>query len=180
MAGFLGSLWMFSRRLVTVAAVAAALGLPAVALAIERHASAATTAPARIIPTSSPTTGVPEVRALFPSASSGSHDCTASVVDSVHGDVLLTAAHCVSGSGAGMVFAPGYHNEIAPYGRWTVTGVHLAPGWLKSQDPRYDFAFLTVAPRTIRGRSVSIEQVTEAYQLGGKPRSGEAMAATDR
>jgi hypothetical protein len=75
-----------------------------------------------------------------------------------------------------MVFAPGYHGTTAPYGRWTVTAVHLAPGWLESQDPRYDFAFLTVAPRTIKGRSVSIEQVTGAYQLGGKPRSGEAIS----
>ena len=24
---------------------------------------------------------------------------------------MLTAAHCVSGSGAGMVFAPGYHGK---------------------------------------------------------------------
>jgi V8-like Glu-specific endopeptidase len=167
---------MLSRKLVSAAAVAAALGLPAVALAIERHASEKPgTAAVRRIPTSNPTTGVPEVGALFLTASSASHDCTASVVDSAHGDVVLTAAHCVSGSGAGMVFAPGYHGKTAPYGRWTVTAAHLAPGWLKSQDPRYDFAFLTIAPRRVRGHSVSIEQVTGADQLGGTPRSGEPI-----
>jgi V8-like Glu-specific endopeptidase len=175
---------MFSRKLASAAAVAAALGLPAVALAIERRASppqatatatATATAAAKRIPTSSLTTGVPEVGALFPTASSASHDCTASVVHSLHGDVVLTAAHCVSGSGAGMVFAPAYRDKIAPYGFWTVTAAHLAPGWLKSQDPRDDFAFLTVAPRTIGGRSMTIEQVTGAYQLGASPRSGEAI-----
>jgi V8-like Glu-specific endopeptidase len=162
--------------LVSVAAVAAALALPAVALAIrQRESGRATTAATKRIPTASPTTGVPEVGALFPNASSVDHDCTASVVDSLHGDVLLTAAHCVSGHGTGMVFAPGYHNTIAPYGRWTVTAVHLAPGWLKSEDPRDDFAFLTVASHTSNGRSVKIEQVTGAYQLGGKPRSGQSI-----
>jgi V8-like Glu-specific endopeptidase len=118
---------------------------------------------------------VPEVGVVFANAPSTQHDCTASVVDSPDGDMLLTAAHCVSGSGAGMVFAPGYHNGISPYGRWTVTAVYLAPGWLKSQDPQDDFAFLTVAPRAIDGRLTEIERVTGGYQLGGKPRSGEAI-----
>lgn len=166
---------MFSRRLLILAAAAGlALGLPAVALAIQLGASAHAAASKRM-PTSSATRGVPEVGALFADASRTQHDCTASVVDSLHGDVLLTAAHCVSGSGAGTVFAPGYHDGISPYRRWTVTAAHLAPEWLKSQDPHEDFAFLTVGPKTINGRSTEIEQVTGAYQLGGKPRSGEAI-----
>jgi V8-like Glu-specific endopeptidase len=151
---------------------ALALGLPAAALAIQMGASKAAS---KRIPTSSPTRGVPRVGALFASAKSTQHDCTASVVHSLHGDVLLTAAHCVSGSGAGMVFAPGYHNGVSPYRRWTVTSAHLAPEWVESQDPHEDFAFLTVAPQTINRRATEIEQVTGAYQLGGKPRSGEAI-----
>jgi V8-like Glu-specific endopeptidase len=168
---------MFSPRWLILAAVAAlALGLPAAALAIQLEAAArAQAAASKSMPTSSTTSGVPEVGALFANASRTDHDCTASVVDSLHGDVLLTAAHCVSGSGAGMVFAPGYHNGVSPYRRWTITAVHLAPEWLKSQDPHEDFAFLTVAPQTINGRVTDIEQVTGAYQLGGKPRSGEAI-----
>jgi V8-like Glu-specific endopeptidase len=155
---------------------ALALGLPAAALAIKLRASAmAHRAPGRRIPTSRTTSGVPEVGPLFTNAATIQHGCTASVVDSPHGDVLLTAAHCVSGSGVGMVFAPGSHNGISPYGRWTVTGAHLAPGWLKSQDPQTDFAFLTVAPRTIDGRLKEIEQVAGAFLLGGDPRSGEAI-----
>ncbi|MEA2213190.1 MAG: hypothetical protein QOF83_3138 [Solirubrobacteraceae bacterium] len=88
--------------------------------------------------------------------------------------MLVTAAHCVSGNGVGMVFAPGYRHGSSPYGRWTVTAVHLAPGWMKSQNPQDDFALLTVAPATVHGRRTEIEQVTGAYALGGNPRAGQS------
>ena len=167
---------MFSRKLVAAAAaILLGLGVPAAALAIHLRASAAGRPASQRVPTSRPTTGVPEVGALFPNATTAQHECTATVVDSTDGDVLLTAAHCVSGSGAGMVFVPGYHDGVSPYGRWTVTSAHLAPGWLKSQDPRDDFAFLTVAPRSANGRLTGIEQVTGAYQIGNEPRSGQAI-----
>ncbi|HWD73732.1 MAG TPA: trypsin-like peptidase domain-containing protein [Solirubrobacteraceae bacterium] len=155
---------------------ALALGLPAVALAIHLRASGrAHTARGRRIPVSHTTSGVSEVGPLFANATTTQHGCTASVVDSPNGDVVLTAAHCVSGSGVGMVFAPGFHNGSSPYGRWTVTASHLALGWLKSQDPQTDFAFLTVAPQPINGRLKEIEQVTGGFLLGGKPRAGEAI-----
>jgi len=168
---------MFSGKVVMIAAVAVlALGLPAVALAIRLRASrTASTAVSSRIPKSSATRGVSEVGALFANASSTQHACTATVVDSSRGDLLLTAAHCVSGSGAGMVFAPAYHNGISPDGRWTVTALHLAPGWLSSQDPEDDFAFLTVAPQRIDGRLREIQQVTGAYRLGAKPHAGEPI-----
>ncbi len=171
---------MFSRKLVALAAaLLLGLGVPAVALAIHLRASRPTTATARAaaqrVPTSHTTNGMRPVGALFPSASSAQHECTASVVDGSHGDVLLTAAHCVSGTGAGMVFAPGFHDGISPYGRWTVTAAHLAPAWLQSQDAHDDFAFLTVAPQTIRGRMTAIQQVTGAYRVGDEPRSGQAI-----
>jgi V8-like Glu-specific endopeptidase len=167
---------VFSRRLVALAAVVlVGLGVPAVALAIHPRGSAKAHAAAQRIPTSHTTNGVRQVGALFPTASSTAHECTASVVNGAHGDVLLTAAHCVSGSGAGMVFAPGFHDGISPYGRWTVTAAHLAPAWLRSQDPHDDFAFLTVAPQTIHGQLTEIQQVTGAYTVGDEPRSGQAI-----
>lgn len=169
---------MFSRKLIAaVAVVAVGLGVPAIALAMQLRASAKASTAAKRIPTSSTSTGVREIGAVFLN-SSAQHFCTASVVDSARGDVVLTAAHCVSGTGTSMVFAPGYHDGISPYGRWTVTGVHLAPGWLKSRDPRDDFAFLTVAPQKVHGHLEEIEQVTGAYQLGGLPRSGTAITVT--
>jgi hypothetical protein len=129
---------VFSRKLVALAAATLlGLGVPAVALAIHLRASPSASATAHAaaqrIPTSRITKGVRQVGALFPSASSSQHECTASVVDGSHGDVLLTAVHCVTGSGAGMVFPPGFHDGISPYRRWTVTAAHLAPACC---DPR--------------------------------------------
>lgn len=167
---------VFSRKLAApAAAILLGLGVPAVALAIHLRASRPARVAGRRVLTSHTVTGVRQVGAVFPSGSNAQHDCTASVVDSPHGDVLLTAAHCVSGSGAGMVFAPGFHDGVSPYGRWTVTAAHLPLGWLHSQDPHDDFAFLTVAPRTIHGQRTEIQQVTGADAVGVQPRSGETI-----
>jgi V8-like Glu-specific endopeptidase len=89
--------------------------------------------------------------------------------------VVLTAAHCIRGTGAGDEFAPGLHRGVSPYGRWRVTAVYLDPGWIARQDPRRDFAFLTVAPRWIRGRYQEIEQVTGGNRLGSVAIAGERV-----
>jgi V8-like Glu-specific endopeptidase len=104
----------------------------------------------------------PSVGALF---ADGGHFCTASVVHSPEGNVVLTAAHCVDdGSNrTGLSFAPGYHDGIAPYGMWTVDSVAVPSGWSSSQDQDLDFAFLTVSRA---GYPDSLESLTGANQLG--------------
>ncbi|HEY0277687.1 MAG TPA: trypsin-like peptidase domain-containing protein [Solirubrobacterales bacterium] len=119
--------------------------------------------------------GTPTVGALFDSATSGKHFCTASVVASPGGDVLMTAAHCVDGSAKGWSFAPGFHDGTAPYGRWTVTGAYFDPAWISEQNPTRDFAFLTVAPRKIGGARTEIQTVTGANVLATKPSDGETV-----
>lgn len=119
--------------------------------------------------------GTSSVGALFPRSSNGHHTCTASVVHSTRGNVLVTAAHCISGSGVGYVFAPGFHDGLSPYGRWQVTAVYLDPGWLAHQNTKRDFAFLTVAPRWIGGRYEQVEQVTGANRLGSSAFAGESV-----
>ena len=129
-------------------------------------------------PTSSPTTsptrqsvavsvdGLPQVGALFAGTSDqGPHFCTASVVHSLHGNVVATAAHCLAGTGAGLLFVPGYHDGTAPYGTWPVTAAYVDPRWLTGHDPMADYAFLTVAPQTRGGRTVAIEQVVGSDRL---------------
>lgn len=125
----------------------------------------AAAAPSRRMPTATRFAGMRTVGALFSSANPRFHFCTASVIHSPRGDLLLTAAHCVHGSGAGLVFAPGVHDGIAAYGRWAVTGAYVDPDWVSRQDPRRDFAFLTVAPEHVNGQVVEIEQVTGAERL---------------
>jgi V8-like Glu-specific endopeptidase len=145
--------------------VAAALVIPAVASA----KPPAGTQKSRVF------SGTPTVGALFESATSGKHFCTASVVASPQGNVLMTAAHCIQGSANGVSFAPGFHDGTAPFGRWKVTGAYFDPAWIAEQNPTRDFAFLTVAPRRLRGVPTDIQTVTGANVLSTKPSQGETV-----
>jgi V8-like Glu-specific endopeptidase len=95
-----------------------------------------------------PFRGTAAVGALFTTSGGalGGHFCTASVVDSPAGNLLITAAHCMAGltlSPAGsVVFAPGYHDGRFPYGTWPVTAEYTDEQWQQSQNPDDDVAFL--------------------------------------
>ncbi|AKL67681.1 trypsin-like peptidase domain-containing protein [Streptomyces goshikiensis] len=111
----------------------------------------------------------------------GEHWCTASVVDSPHGNVVATAAHCVAPAGEDgepgevahdglaigeLAFAPGFSGEGAgsqPFGVWKVRSVHVDDRWTKWGDDTADFAFLTVEPDA-EGRSLQ-----ETVGEGGAP-----------
>jgi len=99
------------------------------------------------------------VGALF---SGGNHFCSASVVHSPGGDLVLTAAHCLSGDVTAITFEPGYHDGIAPYGAWKVASATIPNGWTSSADPDLDFAFLKVA----QPGAASLESLTGANLLG--------------
>lgn len=111
-------------------------------------------------------TGTPAVGALF-TVSGGQlrkHFCTASVVDSPAGDLVITAAHCVSGKAPGRIaFVPGYRSGVAPYGVWLTSAVLSDSAWQASGDPDHDVAFLVVH-RT--GSSDRIQDLTGGEQLG--------------
>lgn len=113
--------------------------------------------------------GDPAVGAMF-STSNGhltQHFCTASVVDSLAGDLLVTAAHCVRGYSntrpANLAFVPGYANGKAPSGVWPVTRIFVDSAWASSADPDHDVAFLVVRQP---GSSISIQDVTGGERLG--------------
>jgi len=115
--------------------------------------------------------GADAIGALFTSSGGklGPHFCTASVVDSPAGDLLITAAHCLRGkslSPAGrVVFAPGYHDGQFPHGTWAVTAEYVDAAWSASQDPDDDVAFLVVADH-----GAGLEQQTGAETLEvGRP-----------
>lgn len=166
---------MIPRTRATIALLAvAALALPATGLAALKLRTSRNGESARISLTR-PSHGTSRVGALYTDARTAKHRCTASVVDSPHGDTLITAAHCVSGTGAGMAFVPGQDRARAPHGRWTVTAAHLASRWVTRQDPYDDVAFLTVAPRMIDGVSTEIQQVTGGYRLGTTAEHGQGV-----
>jgi V8-like Glu-specific endopeptidase len=93
------------------------------------------------------------------------HFCTASVVDSTAGDVVLTAAHCVYDNGpvGDLAYVPEWHAGASPYGAWTVSSITVAAGWKQSQNPADDYAFLTVTPPS---GTKKIQQVTGGLKLG--------------
>jgi V8-like Glu-specific endopeptidase len=113
--------------------------------------------------------GIPTVGALFTLSDGrlGSHFCTASVVNSPAGDLILTAAHCMAGASetrpSGIVFVPGYDDGSAPAGIWPVTHIFVDSAWAADADPDDDFAFLTVAPS---GNGVTLQSITGAENLG--------------
>jgi V8-like Glu-specific endopeptidase len=88
------------------------------------------------------------VGALFSVSPSGqlqSHFCTASVVDSPAGNLILTAAHCMTGRTASEVaFVPDYWRGMQPFGAWAVSQIIEDQRWTSSRDPDDDFAFLVV------------------------------------
>ncbi|MEU9192841.1 trypsin-like serine peptidase [Streptomyces hundungensis] len=103
----------------------------------------------------------------------GRQSCTAAVVDSRHGDLLVTAAHCLPLDGA--TFAPGYHDGLTPRGEWPVLAALADPRYAEARKGAenwpYDWAFVRVA--RVGGRSVQ-EAVGSAFRVPAHP---ERLAA---
>jgi V8-like Glu-specific endopeptidase len=119
-------------------------------------------------PPSRPFGGTAAVGALFTVNADGrlgQHFCSASVVHSRNGDLVLTAAHCLDGrtiGGArGIVFVPGYHRGRAPHGIWKITEAFVDQAWQANRDPDHDYAFLVA-----RRPGTALEQITGAETLG--------------
>ena len=116
------------------------------------------------------TNGLPVVGALFATDDEGDdgHFCSASVVASPHGDMVLTAAHCIYDPTEGdydtdIVFIPDYHDGQAPYGVWTPSSLIVDPRWISDSDPDLDFGFLVVHQN---GNDRTLQSETGANQLG--------------
>ncbi|WP_052434513.1 trypsin-like serine peptidase [Streptacidiphilus melanogenes] len=121
-----------------------------------------------------------KVGAIFSSSSitPGNHHCTASVVDSPAGDLIVTAAHCLGAGPTGAVFVPGYRDGSAPNGVWHISQVVENSAWTGDGDQDDDVAFAVVAPQDGRsletavggGYDLSTSGTTSAtVQLTGYP-----------
>jgi V8-like Glu-specific endopeptidase len=137
-----------------------------IGLASAKGASASPAQPPPGIPNPIHFNGVPTVGALFFTTGTQAHFCTASVVDSFTFDLVLTAAHCVYGSSyaTNIAYVPEWHKGVSPYGSWAVRTITVAAGWVHSQNPNLDFAFLTVTPPP--GTWRPIQFVTGGLRLG--------------
>jgi V8-like Glu-specific endopeptidase len=107
------------------------------------------------------------VGALFYNDIKGDHYCTAGVVDSPHGDLVITAAHCLYGNGSyvkDVVFVPDFRAGSTPYGVWSVAAMFVDDRWTKSSDPNIDVGFAVVKPDAAHSKS-TIQKILGANKL---------------
>jgi hypothetical protein len=151
---------------VSLACVLAACGhrSPA-APVISEHKPAVVGSPSQIL--AAPVDPDPRVGAIF-LGGGDLHTCTASVLHSAQGNLVLTAAHCLGGSGP-TTFVPGFARQAPPPDVWTIDVVYLDPRWLANKDPHADYAIARVS----RPDGASLEsQVGSALTLGSAPAKG--------
>jgi V8-like Glu-specific endopeptidase len=111
---------------------------------------------------------------LSPSGQLQSHFCTASVVDSPAGDLIVTAAHCMKGRSTGDVaFVPDYSKGQEPFGVWTVSQVIEDQQWTSSGDPDDDFAFLVVRQA---GAEAAVQDLTGGEAIGIDVKAGQRVS----
>jgi hypothetical protein len=102
------------------------------------------------------------------------HTCTGSVLRSSTGNLILTAAHCLT-SDYPTTFVPGFSGQTGPAGTWNVDAIYLDPRWLVNQDPLADFAIARVSRR--EGGSVE-SLVGTGLTLGTAPAAGTVVSVT--
>ncbi|MER6047468.1 hypothetical protein ABT168_08385 [Streptomyces sp. NPDC001793] len=119
-------------------------------------------------PTAEHFDGIPSVGVLFSvDGDAREHHCTASVVHSPRGNLILTAGHCNAGAHA--AFVPQYQSgeDSQPYGVWAIEDTYAyADRATTGGGADLDFAFATVAPDDSGRR---IEDVTGANTLTATP-----------
>jgi trypsin len=102
------------------------------------------------------------------------HTCTGSVLHSVTGDLILTAAHCLAG-GVDTSFVPAFVGSAQSQQFWTVDAVYLDPRWVSVQDPLADFAVARVS----RAGGDRVEsEAGGGFTLGSSPAVGTDVAVT--
>lgn len=124
-------------------------------------------------PVARPVLPDPRVGVLF--LDSGDvHTCTASVLDSAAGDLILTAAHCLVG-GVETTFVAGFDDHAGPGEVWQLGPVYLDSRWISDQDPAADYAIARVS----RAEGGSVEgRAGGGFALGATPAAGTPVTVT--
>lgn len=76
------------------------------------------------------------------------------------------------------MFAPGYHDGVAPFGTWVVQRAYVDPAWISDQDINSDVAMLIVVASSINPNAASVESVVGANVLGNSPVAGQTVTVT--
>lgn len=159
--------WMSTATVAWLVLFTAACGAPA-----ERHAQTpevATATAGRAVTATAQDASTPDRRvgAVFLGGET-LHVCSGSVLHSQGGDLILTAAHCMSDD-ADEYFAPGYAESADTDDYWHIDAVYLDPRWIDHQDPLADFAIARVS----RADGATVEaHVGGGLTLGSAPSAG--------
>lgn len=139
----------------------------------ENAAVVTPTAPTVAGPTARPVAPDPDVGAIFLGGGS-LHTCSAVVLNSLVGDLIMTAAHCLA-DGIDATFVAGFNDAASDGDVWHVDAVYLDPRWIATQDPRADFAIARVSRAA--GDSVQT-RVGGGLGLGVAPKPGAVVTVT--
>ena len=149
-----------------------------IVLALAPVSGSSATRPVQSVASAIPGVGtgaVPSVGPLFGPSLTRPHWCTAALLAVRGRDVVVTAAHCLRGTGAGMQFVPGYSQGRAPYGGWQVAASYVDPRWLTRQDPQHDYALLVLAPHLVGRRKVLLQESVRGNMLWTSPVAGQLV-----
>ncbi len=101
------------------------------------------------------------------------HTCTGSVLQSAGHDLMLTAAHCLSGDVSATTFVPGFAGSAEPANVWALQTVYFDPRWLAAKDPHADY----VIARLARPDGAPADRhLSSGLLLGGAPAPGTQVS----
>ena len=80
----------------------------------------------------------------------GDYSCSATVLDTRNGRVILTAGHCVFDPRLGrfakeLTFVPAYADGSAPFGAWSWTKLVTTRAWVFAANSNFDYAAIKLA-----------------------------------
>jgi V8-like Glu-specific endopeptidase len=97
-------------------------------------------------------------KVFFEGSNGGYYMCSAAIVSSDSGDLVVTAGHCVYDTdsqtwlSSNWVFIPAYSNGNRPYGTWPARSFATLTSWTNDRDFNNDVAF--VALSTLDGQHI--------------------------
>lgn len=160
--------------LAAVAAVSTSCSAPAASLAKPLSArTSVSVSSASATVTAKPVNPDPRIGAIFLGGRSV-HTCTGSILHSVAGDLILTAAHCLA-NGVDTSFVPAFAKNAEPQQFWSIDAVYLDPRWVSVQNPLADFA---VARVTRAGGDRVEAEAGGGFALGPSPAVGTNVTVT--
>jgi V8-like Glu-specific endopeptidase len=126
---------------------------------------------------------------VFFTEGNASYSCSGSAVDSAHGNLVLTAGHCVHGGGSrgsfvtDWIFFPGWTgpSDTPPLGAWTATDLFTTTLWSSAGGWDDDAGFAVVTGdigRDTLEAELTIRSVTApAISFGAAPVTGDVVTA---